>query len=125
MTVTIGDEAFSQMRERGGDWYAYQNMAMDSAGLGHLKFLKCGEDCTFEAPPYQYPDIPGDALNWKYRLIGKIDLESGQIDGRGYMSKVLTEAAEEQVKTETDEGRRPVSPEPAKTEYHGDLTAEG
>jgi hypothetical protein len=44
-------EALQQMRERGGDCYAYQNHALDSAGLGDLQFLQCGQGRTYQTPP--------------------------------------------------------------------------
>ncbi len=74
----ISDEALVTMRSRGGDWYAYQNMALDSAGLGDLQFLQCGPDCTFKEPPARMPDTPR-CINWKFLLVGVVDLQQGQI----------------------------------------------
>ena len=84
MTKLIGSvkpspEALKQMLERGGDWYAYQNHAMDSASLGDLQFLQCGEGRTYQAPPQRMPDTQ-HALGWKYLLVGKVNLESGEIE---------------------------------------------
>lgn len=73
------EESLQQMRERGGTWAAYQNCAMDSAGLGHLKFLKVGPDCTYQEPPERLPDTP-EQINWKYLFVGTVNLETGEID---------------------------------------------
>lgn len=75
-------EALQQMKERGGKWAAYQNQAMDSAGLGHLKFLNIGPDCTFKEPPKRLPDTASQ-INWRYGFIGWVDLETGEVkDGQ-------------------------------------------
>ena len=75
---TISPEALQQMRGRGGDWLAYQNHAMDSAGLGDLQFLQCGEGRTYQTPPARMPDT-AHAIGWKYLLVGKVDLAAGKI----------------------------------------------
>jgi hypothetical protein len=75
---TISAEALKQMRERGGDWFAFQNHAMDSAGLGDLQFLQCGEGRTYQTPPTRMPDTQ-HAIGWKYLLVGKVNLETGKI----------------------------------------------
>ena len=72
-------EALEQMRELGGDWYAYQNHDLGRIDLGHLKFLKCGEGCTFEHPPTRHPDTQTE-INWRYILVGKVNLETGEIE---------------------------------------------
>jgi hypothetical protein len=69
------------MRERGGTWAAYQNQAMDSADFGHLQFLKYGPGCTHESAPFRFPDT-AHGLGWKYRLIGNVDLTTGEINAR-------------------------------------------
>ncbi len=66
------------LRERGGDWFAYQNHAMDSANLGHLQFLCCGDGCTFTEPPARMPESHL-GIGWRYLLVGKVNLESGEI----------------------------------------------
>ena len=76
--VEISPEALQQMRERGGDWYAYQNHAMDSADLGGLQFLQCGEGRTYQTPPARMPDTQ-HAIGWRFLLVGKVNLESGEI----------------------------------------------
>ena len=83
MTSLLGEDkihtkALATMRERGGSWAAYQNHAMDSSGLGHLKFLQYGEDCTFVSPPQKLPDMPSE-INWMYVLVGYVDLWKGEI----------------------------------------------
>jgi len=72
-------EALQQMRERGGTWAVYQNVTLDSAGLGHLKFLKVGVGCTFETAPERLPDTPSE-INWRYWLAGIVNLDTGDIE---------------------------------------------
>jgi hypothetical protein len=69
------------LRERlksGQTWWAYQNMALDSASLGHLQFFCCGPHCTFTEPPASMPDT-AQCINWRYLLVGRVDLETGEI----------------------------------------------
>lgn len=68
------------MRDRssGGTWAAYQNVALDSADLGHLRFLKYGPDCTLKEPPARYPDT-ADFIGWRYVYIGTVNLETGEV----------------------------------------------
>ena len=75
----VSAEALKQMRERGGDWFAYQNHAMDSAGLGDLQFLQCGEGRTYQTPPARMPDTQ-HAVGWKFLLVGKVNLETGTME---------------------------------------------
>jgi hypothetical protein len=77
-TVTISPEPLTTMRERGGDWWAFQNQVLDSAGLGHLQFLQCGPGRTHPEPPARMPDTQ-HAIGWKYLLVGKVNLETGEI----------------------------------------------
>lgn len=78
----ISEDAIDQMRQRGGKWAAYQNHAMDSRNLGHLRFLKFGEGCTFETPPPKYPDTQY-GTGWSYVHVGTVNLESGDIEDGG------------------------------------------
>lgn len=69
------------LRERlksGQAWFAYQNVAPDSANLGHLQFLCCGPGCTFTEPPARMPDT-AQSINWRYILVGRVDLTTGEI----------------------------------------------
>lgn len=59
-------------------WVAYQNQAMDSAGLGHLQFLAVGPRNTFKEAPKAYPDTQFGA-GWKYQFIGWVDLGTGEV----------------------------------------------
>lgn len=60
-------EALQQMRERGGDT------------VGHLQFLKVGQGCTFTSPPERYPwDTPW-GMGWRYMLVGRVDLQTGDV----------------------------------------------
>ena len=68
-------------RERlkpGQAWFAYQNVALDSANLGHLNFLCCGPGCTFAEAPSRLPDT-AQSINWRYVLVGRVDMETGEI----------------------------------------------
>lgn len=73
----IGDrnvsmKAWEAMRLRGGDWYAFQNVDMGSAECGDIRFLNCGEGCKLAEPPKR--------LNWRFYLVGKVNLEKGLIE---------------------------------------------
>lgn len=75
----IDPEALQQMRERGGKWAAYCNMDMGHSNLGHLKFLKHGDGCTFREPPKpRHPDTPTE-INWRYMYVGEVNLETGEV----------------------------------------------
>jgi hypothetical protein len=76
--IKVEAEQLAQMRERGGTWAAYQNVAMDSSDLGRLQFLKFGPGCTYETRPEKCPDTAA-GLGWKYKLVGTVDLETGEI----------------------------------------------
>ncbi len=75
----IGPEALAVMRSRGGQWAAYQNMAMDSASCGHIQFLKYGQGCTFQTPPVRMPDTE-HGLGWKYLYVGIVNLDQATIE---------------------------------------------
>ena len=75
----MSPEALEQMRKLGGHWAVYQNHAVDSAGWGHLQFLKIGPDCTFKEPPKRMPDTKVD-LGWKYCFVGWVNTETGEIE---------------------------------------------
>ena len=66
--IRIGTGAARTMCDRGGFWFAYENQDLCSVGIGHLKFLRCGPDCTFRIPPATLPDSATE-INWRYRLI--------------------------------------------------------
>lgn len=72
--------SLAQMRDRGGEWAAYQNMDMGHRGLGHLMFLRYGPECTYKKPPNRMPDT-STLLCWRYFFVGKIDLITGEIKG--------------------------------------------
>jgi hypothetical protein len=74
----ICEETMYTLRALGGDWAVYQNHALDSSSLGHLKFLKYGNGCTFETPPDRYPDT-SDAIGWRYVFVGYVDIKEGVI----------------------------------------------
>jgi hypothetical protein len=74
----IHPDSIAQMKGRGGYWAAYQNHAMDSSALGHLRFLRVGLGCTFITPPKTYPDTQF-GTGWAYVYVGMVDLEKEDI----------------------------------------------
>lgn len=89
MSTLIGNatpdpEVLEILRTRlkpGQRWAAYQNHAMDSAGLGHLQFLCVGDDCTFSSAPERMPDSQ-HGLGWRYLHVGFVNMKTGQIEAR-------------------------------------------
>ena len=73
------DEALQQMRERGGNWCAYQNHDLGSIEIGGLRFLQVGPGCTYQKPPERYPDTQF-GLGWRYLLVGVVNLETGDVE---------------------------------------------
>lgn len=56
--------------ERGDGVAVYENVALDSAGLGHRQFVSFGSPAAqleMAEPPVRMPDI-GGSINWKYQL---------------------------------------------------------
>lgn len=72
-------EALEAMRASGGSWAAYQNKALDSGLVGQLQFLAVGPGRTFETPPEQFPADTAAGAGWRYRFIGLVDLETGEV----------------------------------------------
>jgi hypothetical protein len=75
----IDPEALAQMKERGGTWAAYENKALDSVNAGHLQFLKVGPGCTYAVGPEQYPMDNANGMGWRYRFVGMVNLEKGEV----------------------------------------------
>jgi hypothetical protein len=71
-------EALKAIRERGGNWAAYQNQDLGHYDLGHMRFLKYGPECTLKEPPQRYPDT-SDCIGWRYVLVGTVNLETGEV----------------------------------------------
>lgn len=71
MNVHIHPVTIRALKDRGGLWAVYQNQALDSAGFGHLKFLRVGEGCTYLTAPSRFPDTEHQ-INWKYQHVGTI-----------------------------------------------------
>lgn len=92
MMQVISKEILEIMRSRGGDWYAYQNQDLGHKELGHLKFLKCGEDCTFFLPPKILPDTPLE-INWRYVFAGKLDIKTGELEKPTTIKEIDNETA--------------------------------
>lgn len=79
--VEVEPETVATLKERGGTWGLYQNLALDSATKGHVQFLRYGEGCTYTEPPGQLPDGAWGA-GWKYRLVGRVVAADLPDDGR-------------------------------------------
>lgn len=75
----ISEESLAVMRQRGGTWAAYVNMALDSERRGHLQFMRVGDGCTYAEPPQRMPDTPA-SINWAYQYAGMVNLQTGAID---------------------------------------------
>jgi|SRR5579871_1356047 len=89
-------ETLKTMREGhrpGTHWAAFQAHALDSADLHALRFLLVGQGCTFATPPERYPDTQFGS-GWKYILIGKVNLETGQIEAGETVSTQFSEGGQ-------------------------------
>lgn len=73
-SLEIGDAELKSMRERGGRWFVYRNHDLGHPHVGHRRFLKCGEGCT-------YPEAPG-SLDFRYLLEGELDLETAELKAK-------------------------------------------
>lgn len=86
MSTQIGNEkaspeALAMMRERAkpnSDWFAYQNHDMCSSTLGDLRFLQCGQGCSYATAPQKLPDCHL-GIGWRFLLVGKVNLETGEV----------------------------------------------
>lgn len=86
MASLLGDgevhpDVVKQMKEfceefEGTRWAAYQNQAMDSAGLGELRFIAIGPNCTLQEAPERHPDTQS-VIGWRYGFVGWVSLEDG------------------------------------------------
>lgn len=82
-TETADTDALLQMQmlaRPGTKWAAYQNMDLGHSHLGHLRFLATGPGHTFPVPPERHPDIPEEVPLWRYRLVGFVNLKTGEIE---------------------------------------------
>jgi hypothetical protein len=77
--MTADEAAIQQMRDRGGKWAAYQNVALDSANAGHLQFLQYGDGCTYKKPPHKYPKDTMHGMGWRYLFAGFVNLDTGNV----------------------------------------------
>lgn len=75
-------EALEQMQQIGGEWAAYRNEDLGSLNVGHLKFLKIGEGCTYKEAPIRYPD-ESVSQGHNYRYAGVVNLETGEVVAGG------------------------------------------
>jgi hypothetical protein len=79
---TVHPKAPAQMKKassEGTRWAAYQNHAMDSSGLGELRFLAVGPNNTIKEKPARYPDTHL-GTGWAYLFVGWVNLETGQVE---------------------------------------------
>ena len=74
----VGPETLETIRKKGGKWFAYQNHDLGDRNIGNLQFLKAGPECTFPWPPPRMPDTER-TIGWRYILVGKLDLATGEI----------------------------------------------
>lgn len=75
---SIDKDTLVLLQGAGGTWAAYRNSELGHRDLGHLKFLRVGEGCTFTEAPEHLPDTPTE-INWRYMHVGYVDLETGLI----------------------------------------------
>lgn len=66
------------IRNRGGKWAVYENQEIAHPQAGHLQFLAygLGKSCLFA--PERMPDT-ATQINWRYRRIGYLDLDTGEV----------------------------------------------
>jgi hypothetical protein len=76
----VGELGLLRMRAAGGTWAAYENQDLGHIDIGHMKFLKVGEDCTCKEPPKPFLPDTKTEVNWRYVFIGMVNLETGEID---------------------------------------------
>lgn len=65
----------------GAQWAAYQNYDMSSAGIGDLRFMAFGPQCTYKTDadlPERMPDTQ-HGIGWRYLHVGYVDLKTGDI----------------------------------------------
>ncbi len=74
----IDPSTLAAIKQRGGAWAAFQNVALDSSELGAVQFLRYGPECTFKAPPEALPDTRS-GVGWRFRHVGFVDLTAGKI----------------------------------------------
>lgn len=79
--VEIDPGTVARLREKGGTWGVYQNVALDSIDAGRIQFIRFGPGCTFEAPPDPCPDTLF-GTGWKYKLGGTVTATALPDDGK-------------------------------------------
>lgn len=80
--LVVDDETLAIMRARlrpNTRWAAYQNVALDSATLGEIRYLHVGEGCTFKEPPPRYPDTE-KSTGWRHVFYGWVNFDTGVIE---------------------------------------------
>lgn len=65
--------------KEGTAFYAYQNAELSPSNGKELVFLLVGPECTYTQPPPHAPDNPSYGTGWKMLLVGRVDLEKGEI----------------------------------------------
>jgi hypothetical protein len=73
--ITIEAETVRTLKERGGSWAIYQNLALDSCNAGQVVCLRFGPECTMKEAPDPMPDTPQYGPGWKYRLQTTVQAE--------------------------------------------------
>lgn len=79
--IEIDPSTVSVLKSVPGTVAVYRNQDLGHPESGHLKFLRIGPQWTFQEPPKKLPDTP-DQINWRYLLIGTVDVEDIPEDGK-------------------------------------------
>ena len=69
--------------KRGDGVAVYENIALDSSGLGHRIFMSFGSKAAqleMAVPPTRCPDI-GNLIGWKYQLVGVVQKDNEECEG--------------------------------------------
>jgi len=75
MNITLEAETVRTIKERGGTWAIYQNVALDSADAGKIVCLRFGPECTRKEALDPMPDTPQYGPGWKYKLQATVKAE--------------------------------------------------
>ena len=77
----VGEKYVKQVQrwlDRGDGCAVYENHDLGHPGVGHKQFVSFGSTAAqleTDTPPQRLPDI-GNAINWRYQLVGTVRRES-------------------------------------------------
>lgn len=77
----VEQDLIVRMKEQGGEgtrWAAYENHDLGHPEPGHRQYITVGPNNTLKEAPQRLPDMNG-RVNWRYQLIGFVDLETGEV----------------------------------------------